>query len=286
MSIDYSIGGWTRRVPQLQWTRDDAALADAGEALPEVILSSRPLAEVHRLDLSLFVVFEEASLRVSGALTRRAPSRDALDFCAQQTIDEARHYELFRRRYEQARLAAGLSPTEGIDAILTPPLRRFLDHCYEVADAGSFIEGLTLMNLVLEGMAFSLYAYEERYWAPVDPWLSRAVRSAFTDEARHCAFGANLVATLLQDDPARRGRVAKLCAQARTAMAEIFTYYVKKFVGVFDAVAQQHKPLFAAAECAPGHLISQTPYREQVAMIHHSIDVEHSRLITRAGLDP
>ncbi len=282
MTIDYSISGWTRRVPQLQWAREDATQVSAD--LPEVLLASRPLAEVHRLDLSLFVVFEEASLRVSGALTRRAPSLDALNFCAQQTIDEARHYETFRRRYEQARIAAGLSPTEGTDAILIPPLRRFLDHCYEVADAGSFIEGLTLMNLVLEGMAFSLYAYEERYWAPVDPWLSRAVHSAFADESRHCAFGANLVATLLEDDPARRSRVARLCADARTAMAEVFTYYVKKFVGVFDAVARQHRALFANTECAPGHLISQTPYAEQVAMIHHSIDVEHTRLITRAGL--
>ncbi len=284
MSIDYSIAGWTRRVPQLQWAREEVALAEIGDALPEALLASKPLAEVHRLDLSLFVVFEEASLRVSGALTRRAPSLDALNFCAQQTIDEARHYEVFRRRYEHARIAAGLSPTEGTDAILIPPLKRFLEHCYEVADAGSFIEGLTLMNLVLEGMAFSLYAYEERYWKNVDPWLSLAVRNAFADESRHCAFGANLVASLLKDDPVRRAKVSKLCERARGAMAEVFAYYVKKFVGVFDVVARQHQDLFATTECAPGKLVSQTPYREQVAMIHHSIDVEHARLIAKAGL--
>lgn len=281
-TIDFSIGGWTRRVPQRQWAREDAAAGS--DAIPEVVLASRPLSEVHRLDLALFVVFEEAALRVSGALTRRAPTVDALNFCAQQTIDEARHTEVFRRRYGQSRLAAGLPPTEGLDAILIPPLRRFLDLCYEVADAGSFIEGLTLMNLVLEGMAFSLYAYEERYWAPVDPYLSSMVHHAFADESRHCAFGASLVADLLKDDPARRAKVAKLCREARTAMAEVFDYYVKKFVGIFDVVARQHQALFATAECAPGKLIALTPYREQVAMIHHSIDVEHTRLITKAGL--
>lgn len=281
-TVDFSIGGWTKRVPQLQWAREDAAQHD--DALPEVVVASRPLAEVHRLDLSLFVVFEEAALRVSGALTRRAPTVDALNFCAQQTIDEARHTEVFRRRYAQARAAAGLPPTQGLEGILIPPLKRFLDHCYEVADRGSFIEGLTLINLVLEGMAFSLYAYEERYWKPVDPWLARTVRHAFADESRHCAFGANLVAELLKDDPARRAQVAKLCREARTAMAEVFAYYVKKFVGIFDAVAKQHRDLFAGAELAPGKLISQTPYQEQVAMIHHSIDVEHARLIAKAGL--
>ena len=25
-AIDFSIGGWTKRVPQLQWAREDAAL--------------------------------------------------------------------------------------------------------------------------------------------------------------------------------------------------------------------------------------------------------------------
>jgi len=38
---------------------------------------------VHRLDLCLFVVFEEAALRVSGALVRHAPTADALAFAAQ-----------------------------------------------------------------------------------------------------------------------------------------------------------------------------------------------------------
>jgi hypothetical protein len=281
MTVDYSIAGWVRRVPTLQWSREDAA---APAELPELLLASRPLAEVHRLDLALFEVFEEAALRVSGALVRRAPTPEALAFSAQQTLDEARHHELFRARHQLARKAAGLPEQGGTAAILVPPLRAFLDRCYEVADAGSFIEALTLMNLVLEGMAYPLYAYEERYWAPVDPALARLVRSAFTDETRHCAFGARTVRDLLADDPARRARVARLCTEARTAMAEVFGYYVRKFVGLFDAVARRHGELFRDAELAPGRLISTTPYEEQVRMIHHSIDIEHGRLLARAGL--
>lgn len=284
MSVDWSISGWVRRVPSLQWAREDAARTEVSAALPEVLLASRPLAEVHRLDLALFEVFEEAALRVSGALVRRAPTPEALAFAAQQTLDEARHHELFRERHALARAAAGLPPGGGTTAILIPPLKRFLDCCYEVADAGSFVEALALMNLVLEGMAFPLYAYEERYWAPVDPHLSQLVRTAFTDETRHCAFGARTVRELLANDPERRARVAKLCAEARTAMAEVFQYYVRKFVGLFDAVARKHSALFAGAELAPGQLISTTPYEEQVRMIHHSIDVEHRRLMERAGL--
>jgi Methane/Phenol/Toluene Hydroxylase len=285
MPIDLSISRWVDVVAAGQWTREGKALETIGETVPALILDSPPLAEVHRLDLALFVVFEEASLRVSGALTRLAPSLDALNFCAQQTLDEARHHEMFRDRLRAASRSEGVETTAATEAILIPALRRFMERCYEVADGGSFIEAMVLMNLVLEGMAHPLYAYEERYWKPLDAYLARLVRAAFTDETRHVAFGADVVRTLLRDDPSRRAKAAALCAEARLAMDEIFTHYIQEFVGLFDAVAQLHPDRFAGAEFAPGRLIAETPYAEQVALIHASIDHEHSRLIARAGLD-
>lgn len=282
--IDLSVEHWWRRVPSRQWPHEAQELAKVDETLAPIFRESRPLAEVHRLDLALFVVFEEAALRVSGALVRRAPTQDALSFSAQQTLDEAHHYEMFLRRSDQSRALADLPGGKVDTAILTPPLRRFIDRCYEVADSGSFLEGLTLVNLLLEGMAYPLYAYEERYWRPIDPYLARLVRSAFVDETRHVAFGAHLVKELLADDPAEKARVTRLCGEARQALREVFQYYVRVFVGLFDAVARRHRELFAGAEMSPGKLISETPYAEQVALIHHSIDSEHTRLLGAAGL--
>ena len=107
MPIDFSISRWVSAVVSDQWAREGRALDALGEELPELILVSPPLAEVHRLDLALFVVFEEASLRVSGALTRLAPSIEALNFSAQQTLDEAHHHEVFRRRLDLASVEIG-----------------------------------------------------------------------------------------------------------------------------------------------------------------------------------
>ncbi len=285
MPIDLSIARWVDVVASGQWARESKALDAVGEQMPEVILGSAPLAEVHRLDLALFVVFEEASLRVSGALTRLAPTLDGLCFAAQQTLDEARHHEMFRRRLELASRGTHLSPDDASQAILIPPLRRFMDRCYEVADGGSFVEAMVLMNLVLEGMAHPLYSYEERYWKPLDPYLARLIRAAFTDETRHVAFGAAQVRTLLHDDWGRRTRAAALCADARLAMREVFDHYIREFVGLFDAVARLHPERFAGVEFAPGRLIADTPYQEQVAAIQASIEKEHARLIARAGLE-
>jgi hypothetical protein len=283
MPIDMSVARWTRDVVLTQWSRDDGALAAVGASVPEVIATERALAEVHRLDLSLFVVFEDVALRVSGALARSAPSRDALSFAAQQTLDEARHHEMFASRLAQSTTASGMR-TAG-DEILIPPLRKFIDLCYEVADRGAFVDALVLTNLVLEGMAYPLYGYEERYWKPVDPYLARLIASAFADETRHVAFGAALVGATLEDDRAARARVQRLTDDARRVMGEVFDYYVRKFVGLFDAVARRHRALFADAELEPGRRLSDTPYRDQIASIHHRIDTEHARLLGRAGLD-
>ncbi|MEP7262476.1 MAG: hypothetical protein ABI669_14805, partial [Usitatibacter sp.] len=140
------------------------------------------------------------------------------------------------------------------------------------------------MNLIFEGMAHPLYAYEERYWQPVDPFLASLVRSAFADEARHVGYGASLVRHALEKDEARRASVRALCNEATEAMAEVFDYYVRTFVSIFDAVAKRHGDIFGNAELSPGKLIAATPYEEQVRMIQHSMKTEHAMLLARAGL--
>jgi hypothetical protein len=279
-----NISSWTAKVPQRQWAREDRHLGDIGAALPESIRASRPLGEVHRLDLSLFVIFEEAALRVSGALTRRAPTMAAMQFAAQQTLDEARHHEVFLTRLGvSCGLGPGALPAVS-EEIMIPPLRRFLERSYEVVDRGEFVEGLTLMNLIFEGMSYPLYAYEQRYWAPIDPYLTRLVQNAFADESRHVALGADLVRELLAGETARKNGVRALVRDMTALMNEVFAYYVRKFVKLFDAVARRHADLFAGAEFAPGALISATPYQDQIAAIHASITEQHAKIVARAGL--
>ncbi len=284
MQLDTSIESWVRKVPNHQWVSEKGKLNGLTPALPEIITESRILSEVHRLDLSLFVIFEEAALRISGALTRSAPTLEAMNFSAQQTLDEARHREIFWMRLSKSCHSIGLTEPKVSQAIMIPPLKRFLEHCYEVMDRGNFIEGLTLMNLVFEGMAYPLYAYEQRYWKPVDPYLSHLIHSAFADESRHVIYGANIVKSLLRADAGRKARVDALCRQATLLMGEVFEYYIRKFVKLFDCVAREHGDSFADAEFAPGRLISKTPYEEQIRIIHESIVKQHSALLQRAGL--
>jgi hypothetical protein len=67
-------------------------------------------------------------------------------------------------------------------------------------------------------------------------------------------------------------------------MGEVFDYYVRKFVGLFDAVARRHQALFAGACFEPGPARRGDAVREQVRSIRARIDGEHVRLLRRAGL--
>lgn len=269
------------------------------EAIPAAIISSRPLAEVHRLDLALFVAFEEASSRLSAAL---APSLPDCAPLAEQARDDARHHAAFRRRLalslgathhgrgadmetnllrllrgEKAPAPAPLSPDEVAQAVVIPPLRRFFQRCDATARGGSALDTVTLLNLVLKGTAAPLYAREVAYWRPVDPALADFASDAGADEARHVAHGMQLVRVAI-NDPARRASVAALFDEGRAVMREVSRYYVRKFVASFCAVARRAPEMFVGAELTPGRLLAETPEEEQATLILALIDAEHAAL--------
>ena len=111
------------------------------------------------------------------------------------------------------------------------------------------------------------------------------IRTAFADESRHVAYGASIVRSLLQDDPARKSKVNAICREATVLMGEVFDYYVRKFVKLFDSVAREHREIFADTEFAPGRLISETSYEEQIHTIQKNIEEQHTDLLLRAGLE-
>ena len=223
MPIDLSVARWTRDVAVTQWNRDDGALAAIGGALPAG--NRRASARSARCTAWICRCSSCSRRWRCGSRARwraSAPTPDALAFAAQQTLDEARHHEMFARRLALSTAAWGTRA--GGDEILIPPLRKFIDLCYEVADRGAFVDGLVLTNLVLEGMAYPLYGYEERYWKPVDPYLARLIaqrvrrrdpsrrlrRRAGRRRARRRSRGARARAAPDRRRPPRDGRGVRL----------------------------------------------------------------------------
>ena len=234
-----------------------------GAELPELILSVAPARRgappgpraLRRLRRGL-------AARLGRADPPRAHA-DALNFAAQQTLDEARHHEVFRERLEKASAAAS-ARADAEAAILIPPLRRFIDRCYEVADAGSFVEALVLMNLVLEGMAYPLYAYEERYWRRsilTSPRLCAARSPTRRATSRSARLGRERDPVGRSGAP-REGVPRSAPTRApRSARSSAITCASSS--GLFDAVASAIKTCSRPPNWRPGGASPRRPTRSR-----------------------
>lgn len=117
---------------------------------------------------------EQGALMIAGQLVNAAPDMDSKLFAATQTIDEARHVEVF---------STYLKRLHKIHKI-TPGLADVLD---DVTGTSSWLHKMVGMQVVIEGMALS-YFRAVRVESE-DPMLRQILHLVSKDEARHVAFG-------------------------------------------------------------------------------------------------
>ncbi|MEE8581450.1 MAG: ferritin-like domain-containing protein [Myxococcota bacterium] len=139
-------------------------------------------ASAHRL--SQFLHGEQGALMTAAALTHAVPDYEAKLYAATQTMDEARHVEVFERYVSKLAEIYPISPMlkSLIDATLTA------DHWVKIAIG---------MNMVVEGLA--LGAFHNMRRATNCELMREIVEQVLRDEARHVAFGNVYVGATLSD---------------------------------------------------------------------------------------
>jgi hypothetical protein len=171
--------------------------------------------EAFTSQLSQFMHGEQGAMMVAAKIVETVPWIDAKYYAATQTMDEARHTEVFARYlHEKLGEAHGMSPfLEGqIDALIS-------DSRWDIAYLG--------MQIVIESLA--LAAFGSMLRATEEPLLKKLLRYVMSDEARHVAFGvlslgefyAELTAAELKE---RQEFLLEntLRSRARSAMPEIW----------------------------------------------------------------
>ncbi len=139
--------------------------------------------------LSNFLHGEQGALMVAAQLVNAVPHMDGKFYAATQTLDEARHVEVFARYIGQ------------LDRVypIAPSLKELLDKTLCV-DGWMF--KAVGMQVVVEGLA--LYTFRDMRETTREPLLKQLLTYVSRDEARHTAFGikylSNVVPTL---EPAR-----------------------------------------------------------------------------------
>ncbi len=124
--------------------------------------------------LSNFLHGEQGALMVASQMVSAVPHMDAKFYAATQTVDEARHVEVF---------AAYIKLIDDVYPIM-PSLKKVLD---ATIGTGSWLEKAVGMQMVVEGLA--LYVFRDMRNATQEPLLKQLLTYVSRDEARHCGYG-------------------------------------------------------------------------------------------------
>jgi len=141
--------------------------------------------------LSNFLHGEQGALMVAAQLVNCVPHTDAKFYAATQTMDEARHVEVFARYIEKLDTIRPIAP--GLKTILDATLT-----------TGDWMKKLVGMQIVVEGLA--LYSFREMRNLTEEPLLKDLLTYVARDEARHHAYGVQYIEKCVPclSDAARR----------------------------------------------------------------------------------
>ena len=172
---------------QLNW---DTPVDPEGEIIPQTFNPLQDYGPFKKLDakdrkrfrhatislqLSQFMHGEQGALIVASQLAGAVPWMDAKYYAATQTMDEARHVEVFSR-YVNEKLEWQWPINANLKKLLDLII---LDSRWDMKYLG--------MQILVEGLAMAAFA--NMYQMAVEPLVKDLVHYVMKDESRHVAFG-------------------------------------------------------------------------------------------------
>ena len=204
----YSIQYWLESAPQGYLMGTEYGHAP-GEKEAEGLLLDDALREQAIRTTVQLVVGERCALAASSGLINAAPDEASKRFLATQTLDEARHVEIFSQRLHDLGVAkASLEGT--IQAHANPNLVKFAEVLLEKVDRKDFVAGVVGQNLVLEGMAFHVFEMLQASTQALNPKFAHTLSGVIADERRHVGFGENRIGSLIQQHPDRKRDIERM----------------------------------------------------------------------------
>jgi hypothetical protein len=204
----YSIQTWLESCPQ-GYLEDTEWGHAPGAKEPEFLMDNPVLREDAIRTTVQLVVGERAALSASSGLINAAPDHPSKRFLATQTLDEARHVEVFTQRlYDLGVKKSELEDT--IKQYANPHLVEFAGILLEKVDKGDFVAGVVGQNIVLEGMAFTVFEMLQAATMANNQKFGETLSGTIADERRHVGFGENRIGSLIKQYPERKPEIEKM----------------------------------------------------------------------------
>jgi len=204
----YSIQNWLESCPQ-GYLENTEYGHEIGEQESPAVLESPVLREQAIRTTVQLVVGERCALAASSGLINAAPDMPSKRFLATQTLDEARHVEIFTQRlYDLGVKKNELEST--LDAFANPHLVRFAEVLLEKVDKRDFLAGVVGQNIVLEGLAFSVFELLHAGSSRINPKFAHTLAGTIADERRHVGFGENRIGSLIKQHPEKKPEIEQM----------------------------------------------------------------------------
>ncbi|MGD9965949.1 MAG: ferritin-like domain-containing protein [Hyphomonadaceae bacterium] len=204
----YSVQKWLESCPQ-GYLEDTVYGHGENETESEAVLANDTFREQQIRTTVQLVLGEQCALAASSGLVNAAPDRSSKLFLATQTLDEARHVEIFVQRLYDL----GVKPSDLESTLRTygnPNLVKFAEVLLEKVDKKDFVAGVVGQNIVLEGMAFSVFELLHATAEKANPKFAHTLSGTIADERRHVGFGENRIGELIKRHPERKADIQKM----------------------------------------------------------------------------
>ncbi len=134
--------------------------------------------------LSQFLHGEQGAVMTAAAVTHSVPDTEAKLYAATQTMDEARHVEVYAKYIDKI----------AITYPMTPWLKGLIDATLKSDRYEKIMIG---MNMIVEGLA--LGAFNNMYRQTTCPLLKQITFNVMRDESRHVSFGYSYLGPLFEE---------------------------------------------------------------------------------------
>ncbi|MBK6286655.1 MAG: long-chain fatty aldehyde decarbonylase [Gammaproteobacteria bacterium] len=204
----YSIQSWLESCPQGYLMNTEYG-HEPGEKEPDFNLHNDVMREDALRTTTQLVLGERCALAASSGLINCAPDYESKHFLATQTLDEARHVEIFTQRmYDLGVKKEDLEST--LNHYGNPNLVKFAAVLLEKVDKKDFVAGVVGQNIVLEGMAFSVFEMLKAVNENSNKKFAHILAGTIADERRHVGFGENRIGSLITRYPERKPEIEQM----------------------------------------------------------------------------
>lgn len=250
--------------------------------VPQLLMEPGPLRETLISEFAFRSLSEEGATRACALVAAASNDVTGLEFYTTQALDEARHAQTFREHLLDMGIPADQLHST-IEAYAGDARDRILGPMWEwgvPAFADSFINGVAIVTILLEGVLAPTTELSERKWAPLSQAAADVERGACVDEIRHLAAGSWFIREHLREHPEDRDPLVELLFEGRQRWDSLPTVeFLAEREALYQQGLEQHRDQIGDCEMFPGRRLVDTTVEERLlATLQWSHDVQAQRL--------